>query len=248
MLIVKNNDYPHSSYLSTSNKIVAWSYQVMDNIHSYFGLRTVNAQLQEENAQLRNQIAQLNHFEEDSVERSYQYSHLMQHYIPAKVIQLTTRNPHNYLTLNKGRKDGIEEGMGVICGQGVVGIIKTVSDHFSIAIPTIHTNAGVSCRMVKNNYIATIQWDGKNPNYANLLDVASHINVEEGDTLVTSGLTPIFPKDIPVGIVEDCKLKSGDSYYTIRVKLSTDFRRLDYVHIIVNPMAKEQNELNNGLD
>ena len=70
MLIVKNNDYPHSSYLSTSNKIVAWNYQVMDDIHSYFGLRTVNVQLEKENAELRNKITQLSHFQEDSVQLS----------------------------------------------------------------------------------------------------------------------------------------------------------------------------------
>lgn len=248
MLIVSNNDYPHTHWLSTSNKIVAWHYRVSNAVSSYFHLSVTNELLAEENAMLREELTRLKNLEEEQVENSYNYSHLMQHYIPARVIQLTTNSTHNYLTLNKGTRDGVSEGMGVITGQGVVGIIKMVSEHFSIVIPTIHTKSGTSCRMVKNGYIATVEWDGKDTEYANLIDVASHIAVEEGDTVVTSGLTPIFPAGIPVGIVEKSILKPGDCYYSIRVKLTTDFRRLDYVHIISNPMMEEENNLHNGLD
>lgn len=248
LLVVNNNDYPHSRYLSTANKVVAWNYRVMDAITSYFGLRHTNLLLAEENAMLRNELTRLQNLAEDSIENSYQYAHLQQYYIPARVIQITTHNAHNYLTINKGEKDGIYEGMGVICSEGVVGIVRTVSEHFAIVIPTIHTSAGISVRMQKNQYIATVTWDGKNPRYANLIDVASHIYVEEGDTVVTSGLTPIFPANIPVGIVENSHLGEGDCYYTIRIKLATNYRQIEYVNVIGNPMTEEENKLHDGLD
>lgn len=248
MLIVSNNDYPHSRWLSTANKIVAWNYEVIDNINGYFHLRSTNELLVVENALLREQLREQQNQEEDSLESSYRYAHLMQHYIPAKVIQLTTNSGHNYLTINKGERDGIHVGSGVICAQGVVGIVRLVSEHFAIVIPTIHTDAGISCRMLKNGYTATVEWDGRNPQYASLIDVASHISVEVGDSVVTSGLTPIFPAGIPVGIVDESRLEPGDSYYTIRVRLVTDYRKLDYVHVIDNPMMDELNTLNHGLD
>lgn len=248
MLVVNNNDYPHSRYLSTANKVIAWNYSVADAVTSYFGLRRTNQLLTEENAMLRDELTRLQNIEEDSIEHSYRYAHLQQYYIPARVIQLTTHSAHNYLTINKGERDGIREGMGVICSEGVVGIVRTTSEHFAIVIPTIHTSAGTSVRMRKNRYIASVEWDGKNPRYANLIDVASHIQVEEGDTVVTSGLTPIFPADIPVGIVESSHLGEGDCYYTIRLRLTTNYRQLDYVHVIGNPMAEEEKQLHNGLD
>lgn len=248
MLIVNNNDYPHSRWLSTSGKLIAWNYQVVDGINGYFHLRSTNELLVAENAALREELTHYKDIAEDSIENSYHYAHLQQKYIPAKVIQLSTNKAHNYLTLNKGEQDGIRAGMGVISAQGVVGIVRNTSEHFSIVIPTIHTSAGISVRMKKNDYIATVEWDGRSSRYANLIDVASHIAVEEGDSVVTSGLTPIFPAGIAVGIVEKSQLKPGDSYYTIRVRLTTDYRRLDYVHVIDNPMLNEESNLHNGLD
>ena len=43
---------------------------------------------------------------------------------------------------------------------------------------------------------------------------------------------PLFPADIPVAIVEKAELKEGASYYSIRVRLNTDFRKIGYVQLI----------------
>ena len=72
--------------------------------------------------------------------------------------------------------------------------------------------------------------------------------VNPGDTIVTSGLSPVFPEGIPVGIVENSTLKEGDSYYTIRVRLHTNFKRLKYVEVVENIHQQELEELQNGMD
>ena len=72
--------------------------------------------------------------------------------------------------------------------------------------------------------------------------------VNTGDTIVTSGLSPVFPEGIPVGIVENSILKEGDSYYTIRVRLNTNFKRLKYVEVVQNAAQDELEELENGMD
>ena len=72
--------------------------------------------------------------------------------------------------------------------------------------------------------------------------------VNPGDTIVTSGLSPVFPEGIPVGIVENSVLKEGDSYHTIRVRLNTNFKQLRFVEIVQNKDQQEIEELTDGLD
>jgi rod shape-determining protein MreC len=115
-------------------------------------------------------------------------------------------------------------------------------------LPLINTHTNLSCRFIKNDYIGTLKWDGKDCRFAQLTDVAAHMVVNPGDTIVTSGLSPVFPEGIAVGIVENSVLKEGDSYYTIRVRLSTNFKRLKYVEVVQNAHQKELEDLTNGLD
>lgn len=240
LLIIHNQDYPHSSALSTANTMVGWTNQTMNNVGDYFRLKNINDELARENATLRNQLEAQTHPEKSDELRTQ--------YMQAKVVDLTLDRLNNYLTIDKGSVDGVKEGSGVINHEGVVGIVRTVGEHFSVVIPILNTRAGISCRIQKNGYLGTVKWNGGSSRYANLIDIAPHIHVEEGDTVVTSGLTPIFPEGIPVGIVENCELKKGDNYYHIKLHLLTDYRRIEYVHILLNPMAEEQNSIKNGLD
>lgn len=238
MLISMNNAYPRSSMLSTANDVVAWQNEQINEIRGYFGLRSQNEQLAAENAALRNQICSMDSAHDSGTIR----------YMNVKVVQMTTDQLHNYLTINRGSKDGIQRGQGVRNEEGVVGIVKTVGRNYSVVLPIINTHTNLSCRFAKNDYAGTLKWDGKDNRFAQLADVATHMVVNPGDSIITSGLSPVFPEGIPVGIVESCELKEGASYLTIRVRLSTNFKRLKYVEVVQNADQNELEELTNGLD
>lgn len=233
LLIAYNSAYPRSSILSTANSLVAWEYEKIDELGSYLSLREVNDELSQENAMLRNMLT------DSSFYANYQ---------SAKVVQMTIDKQHNYLTVNRGESDSIYRGMGVRNAEGAVGIIRTVGEHYSIVQPIINTASRLSCRFSKNDYIGTLEWDGKDSRYARLTDIATHVDAAIGDTIVTSGLSPAFPEGVPVGVITECQLKQGDSYYTIRVQLSVDFRKLKYVELIGNNNRTELEELNHGLE
>jgi len=238
LLFAFNNSYPRSSILSTANNAVAWQNEQVNEIKGYFRLRSINEELAAENAALRNRIYAM-----DSLKNG-----LSIHYMPAKVVQMTTDQLHNYLTINRGSEDGIQRGQGIRNEDGAVGIVRTVGRNYSVVLPLINTHTNLSCRFIKNDYIGTLKWDGKDCRFAQLTDVAAHMVVNPGDTIVTSGLSPVFPEGIAVGIVENSVLKEGDSYYTIRVRLSTNFKRLKYVEVVQNAHQKELEDLTNGLD
>ena len=165
-------------------------------------------------------------------------------YREGKVVQMTMNGMRNYLTINRGEEDDVYEGMGVRNEEGAVGIVATVGKHYSVVLPLINIETRLSCRFLKNDYIGTLQWDGRDTRFADLADVATHLEVNIGDTIVTSGLSTSFPAGVPVGVVEECRLEEGASYYTVRVRLATDFRRLRHIEVIDNEDVEEINGLN----
>ena len=255
MLVGWGNAYPRSSVLSTANRFVAWQYEVVSEVTGYFGLKGVNERLAAENAALRSRLENSGLWEESDADTtkilSTNYKSPFKGdlegpriiYREGKVVQMTMNGMRNYLTVNRGEEDGVYEGMGVRNEEGAVGIVATVGKHYAVVLPIINIETHLSCRFLKNDYIGTLQWDGRDTRFAELADVATHLEVNIGDTIVTSGLSTSFPAGIPVGVVEDCRLDEGASYYTVRVRLATDFRRLRHIEVIDNEDMEEINNL-----
>lgn len=244
-LMARMQPFHQAAFLTSANQLVGGVNAVTSDVASYFSLHTQNELLLEENAALRYRIEELENrvepLQEDSV--IYRYAHLEHHYIPALVVDMTTHSPHNHLTLNKGRRDGVKPGMGVICSEGLVGIISAVNERFSLVVPVIHTKTRISCRVLPAEYTCFTAWDGVGTNHVDLVDVARHVTVNVGDTVVTSGMAGIFGERIPVGVIEKAELADHDSYYRIRIRLATDFRKLRYVQILVNDTQQEMEDI-----
>ena len=240
ILITTSQHYQGSAVWSSANQVMAGIQRMNTSVEEYFQLRKDNQLLAEENAQLKTQLALLSNAEERKIERDsqYIYTHLDWEYIPAKVIGMTSTQQHNYLTINKGWRDSIKVDMGVVCHDGVVGIVSSVGEKYSLVVPLIHTEMHLSCRLKNNGYVGRTEWMGVNPHKIQLKDISRHITVSEGDTVVTSGLTQVFPEGILVGVVEDNELKESDNYHLIELQLNTDYNQVKYVQVIYNQSLK----------
>ena len=245
LLFVLTQPYQHARFFSAANGFVTSVTQVGDNISGYFTLTRVNRQLAEENAMLREQIVGYQSLIEKQAETdtTYRYAHLRWQFTPAKVVDMQTATAHNYLVINKGSRDNVQEGQGVLSHDGVVGVVSKVNTHFSLVVPLIHPKMNLSCRIMRNRQQGFLHWDGPSSRYAGMNDIGRHIEVREGDTIVTSGLTDRFPQDVMVGVVDKVTLRDGDTNYRISVRLSTDFRSLEYVQIIRNPLSDEHHAI-----
>ena len=239
ILICSSHEYQHSAVWSTTNKMVAAIENTNRNIKDYFQLREDNELLAEENARLKTELMLLANQAEYQIERDsqYIYTHLDWNYIPAKVIGSSVYKQHNYLTINKGTRDGIQEDMGVICNNGVVGIVSTVGEKYAIVVPIIHQKISLSCRLKNNGQIIGTHWDGKDYRMVSLTEIPRHVSVYRGDTVVSSGLTPIFPEGIMVGIVDHTLLNEGDNYHKTLMQLSTNYKTIKYVQVLQNANA-----------
>ena len=238
-LIVKNQGYQKSVFLSSSNSVVSGLYQVSNSVFQFFKLSAANESLSEENTALKNQLIRVQNelltLKPDNKKDSLNFKippEMEYQLISAKVINNSTHKLQNYITLNKGMRDGIHPDMGVVSEEGVVGIIKTVSDKFSVVIPVLNQNVKINSKFKKSNYSGPLVWNGKDYRFANLTDIARHVEFSLGDTLITSGFTSTFPEGIPVGVIDDFNIKESDAYYNIKVKLAVNFRTLSHVKVI----------------
>lgn len=250
VLLFTFSSYPRSSYVTSANRVSGELYKASDAITSYMHLGSENAALIEENARLLARIQELENELEPYAENDtsrlyptcnpYQYAHKAMRFIPAKVINIESGKRHNCFTLNKGRRDGIEEDMGVVDQHGVVGLICAVSERFSLVMPLINDQMQLSCRFKNDETYGPLVWNGIDARYGLLINIARHANVHVGDTIITSGLTPAFPGGLMVGIVDEAVLKDSDAYYRIRVRFATDFRSIGYVQVVANDAMREQ--------
>ena len=248
LLIITRQAYPRSTMMTAANSVSAGVNGGADYMAQYFGLRSDNMQLNDEVCRLQAEVERLTNLlegqtETDSAAAGYQYAHLGYQMIPAKVIDIATGNERNYLTLNKGLRDHIEVGQGVIEGNSVVGIVSSVNEHFSLVVPVIHIGTHLSSRIAKNGYIGFTRWSGVDSRHAQLTEIGRHIEVTPGDSVITSGLTATFPEGLMIGVIERADLDEGDDYYRIRMRLTTDFKRLRYVQVLANPMADEMQSI-----
>jgi len=147
--------------------------------------------------------------------------------------------------LNAGSADGVTRQCGVVCNEGIVGIVLDVSEHFSTVISILNSNSKISVKIDSSNNAGTLFWNGVSPLYGQIDDINKHVKVEEGQSISTSGLSYIFPRNIKIGTVKETKIVSNSN--NITVKLATPFETLYKVYVVKNLDLDEQEKLLNGL-
>jgi rod shape-determining protein MreC len=239
VLLVQGSAFQRSKILGLNRQISGYLYDHVDGTREYFRLRETNSMLVDENAELRNKLQQIEMQLDSSVVVSGQRGGYKFQFVPSRVVRNSVYKQYNYLTLDHGKEDGVFKDMGVISDRGVVGIVLESSDNFATVIPIINLDFRLSVKLKSNNYAGILQWDGKTPLFAVLNEIPFHVELTDGDTIVTSGFSAIFPEGIEVGTIESFSLEKGN-FYEIEVRLSTDFQSLFHVNVIRNYQKEEQ--------
>lgn len=244
-MIVVNNQYQSAAFFNSSNRMAAGMMGFTYNMSQYFSLREINVELANENAQLRTKLEKRNQSLFSLEVHEDQDPAIMNRfdYISAKVVNNFTENLKNHITINEGRNAGIEQGMAVISSAGVVGKVKSVSEHFSVIISVLNSDMHVSSVIKRTGNIGTIGWNGTDPRYVNLEYIPRHVKPLAGDSVVTSGYNAVFPDGILVGLISEVNLSEGAPFYEIKVELAQDFTKLSFVEIVRSNLKKEMDSL-----
>ncbi|MCF8364261.1 MAG: rod shape-determining protein MreC [Bacteroidales bacterium] len=234
-LIVNNNYYQQRVFINSTSDFTGNLIEKYNNFTSYFALKNANKILVEENTRFYNMSPKSfiktdtsTFFVNDSL-YTQQYK-----YRSAKVISNSINRRNNYLKLNKGSLQGIKPDMAVVATGGIVGQVIEVSDHFSSVMSILNSNARVSAKLRKSNQVGSLFWDGQDYKMGKLVDIPSHVRINIGDTVVTSGYSYTYPEGRIVGVVEGFNIEEGESFFEVDVRFSVDFNNLSYVYVIQN--------------
>lgn len=232
-------NYYHSSiYLSSANAISSSVYGISSEITGYFNLKEINKSLVANNARLENEVLNLKHqlaeyktLSSDTFDLSGN-SKPRYDYVSATVINNNVRHPNNYFSINRGSKDGIKVGQGVVDHNGVLGIVNVTGENTARIISLLNESQRFSVKLKNTDFIGSLVWKGGDPSIAYMEEVPRHAKYHTGDTVVTSGYSLSFPADIPVGTIMNRIKGADDNFYILKVKLSPDFKSLSSVRVI----------------
>ena len=248
-LIFNSNYFHKSKFIIFSNGITNYTNEVFENINWYFELKKINSSLVEENLILKNQLEKfIKKNSIDSLENvAFQYQN-------AKVISNNLSSFKNNLIINKGTKHGLKNEMGVISSTGIVGIIDRTSKNYSSVMSVLNTESKINAKVKRTSHFGTLEWNGLSNRDLLLNDIPETADIKIGDSIITGGMSLIFPEGINIGVISDimkqekfndtimkfninnqfkiANIEFRENYLNIEVKLHTDMNNLNNVYVI----------------
>lgn len=248
LLIINSNYFHKSKILLFSNSITNYTFDKFSFFNEYFELKKINSSLIDENLFLKSRLEKMsNNNNIDSLKN------VIFKYKNAKVISNNLSSFKNHLIINKGADDGLKNEMGIINSTGIVGIINRTSKNYSSVMSILNIETKINAKVKRTSYFGTLEWDGLSNSYLLLNDIPETADIKVGDSIITGGMSLIFPEGINVGVVSEVinKNKHNDSlsrlntnngkyldiefrenYLNIEVKLHTNMNNLNNVYVI----------------
>ena len=247
VLLFQYNSYQGSVWFSSASAVAGKAYELESKMTAYLSMAKVNEELTMRNIYQERQLDQLRRLyaeaTKDTTDMERKGLEFLSQYqlIPAKVVENSIHKLENLITIDKGRKDGVEPDMGVACGNGVVGVVYLVSDHYSVVISALNAaSSRISCAIRGRGYFGYLHWYGGDPSVAYVEDVPRHAKFKLGEWMVTSGFSSIFPSGVQVGKIEQAYNSSDGLSYKLKVRLSTDFGNVRDVVVISDKSIAER--------
>jgi len=250
VLLFSHSAYQQSVYLTSANYVTSSLYKASSNVTGYFHLKGINESLQASNARLENEVLNLRHQLSECMtllpdSGKFMFESQRFGYIPATVVNNSVRHPRNYFSINRGERDGVKTGMGVVDQNGVAGIVNVTGENTSRVISLLNETQHLSVKIKDTNYIGSLNWRGGDPMVAYMDEVPRHAKFNAGDTVVTSGYSTTFPENIPVGTIMNRIKGRDDNFYILKIKLNSDFKALSTVRVIKDEYKPQLDSLKN---
>lgn len=254
--IMRFQIYQHSYYYNSSTSFFRTIDQWRYNVASYLNLKNENEGLRQENLRLRSQLG-LNKsinstFKDtayiDSISKTLSSYKVVYTYLRANVIRNSVNSRNNYFIIDQGKNQGISEGMAVIAPTGIVGVIIDVSENFARGMSALNSKFEITPYIPKIELRqGVIGWSGMDYTEADLKEVNRTEQLKAGMEVVTSNYSSIFPANIPIGTIKEVSQKNNSNFHQVKIKLSTDFSRLQTVYCIKNNYHMEIDSLSNPI-
>lgn len=244
-LVVKYNQTQQEIYSHSVNEGTGFIHRMGTNASQYFSLDDENYRLTSENAFLLERLLNANIDTSGIQDTAYIDSMVPQYtFLAAKVVKNSVNQHHNYIVLDVGAKDGVKPHSGVITANGVVGIVRKVSNSYSVVMSVLHRQTRVSARIRGKHYFGPLTWtDDNDVRKFSLGDIPQDATLSVGDTVETSGYSAIFPEGLMLGVISKADRDPSSYFYSVEVRSSLDISNIQHVYVVTNLLRQEQEEL-----
>lgn len=250
-MLFKYNRFHRAAFLGVANEITGSINTQVDKVDDYFHLREENRRVHRMNDSLLN-ILRTNYNVPDTGQRvvvdSLKVDSLTEYrryiYRDAKVVYNSVNFENNYLQLNRGTAEGVQDNMAVINSDGaIVGLVVGTSKNFSQVMGLLHTKSRIPAMLKKGSTAGTIRWDGKDPRFLVLEGISRDVEVKRGDTVLTSRYSYNYPASFMIGRVASVAVDKASGFYAIKVQSATNFSSIQQVFVVENLQRAEQVQL-----
>ena len=233
-LIINNLNFHNSKFINSASSITGDFYKKTNSIRDYFQLDIENKELLNENLILKNKLEKLSqNIDTVAVTKIFEKTNASQRYsyLQGRIEKNQFRNNYNFLTINLGKKDSITPEMGVINSKGILGIVENVLHRYSRVRSILNKSSKINAKLKNSNYFGTLTWDGFDYNITQLLDIPRQARLKVGDTIITGGMSSIFPEGIPIGSI-DTIVNGASIKRVINIKLFNDMSSLKNIYVV----------------
>ena len=155
--------------------------------------------------------------------------------VGARVIGASAGTASRTVEIDRGDHDGIRRDMPVITPDGAVGkVIEVYRDNAQVLLLT-DKDGGAGALLIESRIQSPVVGTGEP--LLSMKYVANDDKVNVGEQVVTSGMDKIFPRDIPVGIVQE--IKPGVPFKTILLRPAAKLNRLEAVIVLLSQQPLE---------
>ncbi len=228
----------------------------LTEVSTYIGTRAENMRqvrdVLSENSALRAQIDELSQENDQLVEDRFELMELRDLFelneeykgydkIGARIIGKDPGNWYSVFVIDKGKNDGIKEGMNVIAGAGLVGIVTKTGDTWAQVRSIIDDDSNVSGRMLNTSdnlivYGSLESMENGTIEFGQLSDPDDEVNV--GDKIVTSNISDRYLPGIAIGFISSIKKDPNNLTKSGTLTPSVDFEHIDVV-LVITQMKEE---------
>jgi rod shape-determining protein MreC len=160
--------------------------------------------------------------------------------IPATIVSKSLTKSQGTITLNAGKNQSVKVGMPVITDKGIVGIVYSIADNYSIARTLTNVDLKVTVKSERTRENAVMKWNGE---WLVMINVPKTFDLKKGDRIVTSEISSIIPFPLPVGLVYEIGNVEKGIFNEVRVYPFVDFQKVENVFILGIVKSKEIDDL-----
>lgn len=154
----------------------------------------------------------------------------MQH-VTARVVAKDITRQQNFITIDKGARDGLAVDMAVLTPEGIIGRVHTVSERYAQVMTYLHTSYRIPARVQAIGSDGIISWSGQRRDRLALDYIPITETVTPGMKVVTNGYSQVFPAGFVIGEVDTVRVQPGQNDLDIELIPASPIAWVQYVFV-----------------